>query len=86
MWQAYQRINPWGEERADLRMGILATVIAAPNVKQGHRLKPSDFMPDFTGGTKRQNASQIQATMNEFAAAHNAMIEKRQGAKPSPRP
>lgn len=67
-------------------MGILASVFASPYVRKGTRLKPADFMPDFGGRTKRQTAAQIQATMNEFAAAHNAMIEKRKGAKPSQRP
>lgn len=46
---AYSRIEPWGESRADLRAGIIASVIA--NVNRDSKTKPfqaSDFMPDFT--------------------------------------
>ena len=78
LWKAYQRIEPWGEMRADLRMGILACVMASPHVKKGTRLKPSDFMPDFTGKSKKQTSEQMMATMKAFAAAHNAAIKKKQ--------
>lgn len=46
---AYQRIKPWGEERADLRMGVLAALTA--NLHRGKGQKPytaKDFMPKFS--------------------------------------
>ena len=49
-WQAYYNLEPWGEERADLRAGIVASTIA--NVFRGKGSppkKPKDFMPDFKG-------------------------------------
>jgi hypothetical protein len=46
-WRVYaELIEPIGEERADLRMGILAAVTA--NLwrgKRGRKAKPLDFMP-----------------------------------------
>jgi len=45
-WIAYDRIDPWSEARADLRAGIIASVIA--NVNRGKKTKafrPLDFMP-----------------------------------------
>jgi hypothetical protein len=47
-WAAYFDVEPWGEERADLRAGIIASTVA--NVNRGRRkpFKPSDFMPEFT--------------------------------------
>ena len=47
-WMAYSRVEPWGEERADLRAGIVASTIA--NVNRGKDkkpYKPQQFMPDF---------------------------------------
>jgi hypothetical protein len=48
-WRAFEQIEgPFGESRADLRMGILASVCAAPYHKRGARpLKPEDFIPQF---------------------------------------
>ena len=49
-WLALYKIDPWGEFRADLRMGIQAAVVA--NVNRDSKRKPdaytpADFMPDF---------------------------------------
>jgi hypothetical protein len=47
-WQAYSMIEPFGEERADLRAGIIAATIANVNRKKGRKpYKPSDFMVEF---------------------------------------
>jgi hypothetical protein len=45
-WAAYYRIEPWGEERADLRSGVVAATVA--NANRGKKQKPftpTDFMP-----------------------------------------
>ncbi|MFA5162089.1 MAG: DUF4035 domain-containing protein [Elusimicrobiales bacterium] len=52
-WQAYYGIEPFGEERADLRAGIIAATGA--NVFRGKGIKPykpQDFMPKFGGETQ----------------------------------
>jgi len=49
-WMAYSAVEPWGEERADLRMGILASVIANTQrdpKKRREPWRPEDFMPKF---------------------------------------
>jgi len=47
-WMAYSKLEPWGEERADLRAGIVASVIANSNkAKNKKPFKPTDFMPAF---------------------------------------
>ena len=47
-WMAYSRLEPWGEDRDDLRTGIVASVIANSNRGKGKKpYKPQDFMPDF---------------------------------------
>lgn len=50
-WIAYNRLSPIGQERADLRAGIIASVIANSNrdpKKQPRAFEPRDFMP-FVG-------------------------------------
>lgn len=49
-WIAYYQLEPFGEERADLRMGIIASLIANSNRDPKKRKKPfepKDFMPLF---------------------------------------
>ena len=47
-WMAYSRAEPWGEERDDLRMGVLASMIANMfRDKNKKPAKPSDFILDF---------------------------------------
>ncbi len=54
-WVAYDRISPFGPERDDLRMGILASLIANVNrdaKKHPKPYKPADFIPEFAKGEK----------------------------------
>ena len=45
---AYERIEPFGEDRGDLRAGIVASTIANAHRSKGKRaFKPSEFMPEF---------------------------------------
>jgi hypothetical protein len=47
-WMAYFAIDPFGEERADLRAGIVASTLVNVNRgKRGKAAKPRDFMPSF---------------------------------------
>lgn len=48
-WLAYSQIEPFGEERGDLRAGIVASVIANVNrdPKKGKAFQAKDFMPRF---------------------------------------
>ena len=48
LWAAEYAQNPWGEEREDYRVGILASTIVNVSgkiVKRGNETKPHDFMP-----------------------------------------
>lgn len=51
-WQAFYRLEPFGEERADLRAGIIASTMAntARDPKQRRKpFEPREFMPEFDG-------------------------------------
>ena len=61
-WMAYAKLEPFGEERADLRAGIVASTIA--NVNRGKNqkpYKPTDFMASFELETEEQAAERLIA-------------------------
>lgn len=74
-WQAYDRIEPFGEERADLRMAILATVAA--QVGGAKNARPADFLPRFEPAKKKQTPEEMARLFRHFANAHNAANKRR---------
>ena len=47
-WAAYYALEPFGEERADLRSGIVAATVAnASRSEKQQPYSPADFMPQF---------------------------------------
>ena len=46
-WCAFDRLDPYGPERADFHAGVIASTIAQAH--GARRSKPVDFMPDFDG-------------------------------------
>lgn len=64
-WAAFLQLEPQGEDRADLRAGIIASTIANANRKKGaKKYKPADFMPKFDA----------EQSMDEQRAAAEALI------------
>ena len=43
-WMAYERLDPFGSDREDLRAATVACTVAN---SQGGKTKPADFMPDW---------------------------------------
>ena len=61
-WMAFSTIEPWGQDRDDLRMGIVASTIANANRgKNTKAYKPQDFMPQFEPETEEQAAERLIA-------------------------
>jgi hypothetical protein len=65
-WMAFDQLDPIGQDREDLRMGILAsTIVSAAHPKS--KCRPLDFMPDFAGKRKgkvrKQTASEIESVL-----------------------
>lgn len=76
-WQEYFSVEPFGEDRADLRAGTIAATIA--NSHRDPNLKPQpftsqDFMPDFDGSRtkskpmRRQEWAQVKSMAKARAA------------------
>jgi len=71
-WIAYDALEPFGEERADLRMAIETACIAnLLKGKAGRAFKPKDFMPDFSPRPK-QTAEAMNAKLAQFASMMEA--------------
>jgi len=73
-WMTYYVISPWGEERADLRCGIITSKIHNVNViEKSDLLSPIDFMPY----AKRPEPEPISPEEWERAkSAHRAVGER----------
>lgn len=71
---AYQQIEPFGEDRQDLRHAILPFLIASLFPKKGRRPKFSDFLLSEMiershKGKPRMSVQQMKATLKAVAAA-----------------
>lgn len=61
-WLAYSRLEPWGEDRDDLRMGIIASTIANSNRGKNQKpFTPQQFMPRFEQETEEEAAARLLA-------------------------
>lgn len=74
-WIAFEQIDPWGSERADLRFAQLCALTANMNRGKGSRLaKVSDFMFDFEKAHKQQSMAEMQARVRLYVKAHNIKV------------
>jgi len=80
-WEAYYRLEPWGEERADLRSGVVAALISnAFRGKGGKVQKPQDFMLRFGLDVQTEPMklwAKIKATFMALGDANMARKEKK---------
>lgn len=68
-WQCYYALDPFGEERADLRMGIATSVLANANRNPDKRSDPftaKDFMPQFLEASEPQKKVSVQTEIAYF--------------------
>lgn len=74
-WLALYAVDPWGEQRADLRAGIVASTLA--NVHRDARQRPEPFSPqEFMPYVERPKSAMVQ----KFKAfLKNASTAKRKG-------
>lgn len=73
-WAAYNRIDPIGRDRDDLRIAMLCTLVASMARSKGQRApKVADFMPRFEEAVEpvRRTGKQIAAVLNTWARMHN---------------
>lgn len=83
LWAALRKINPWGENRADLRLAILCALLANINTDPKKRSKPwsfRDFMPYMQmtpAELEAEVGDRIQAALAEFKGARSGASLKK---------
>lgn len=73
-WMAFGRIEPWGEERDDIRSAMLLQFLF--NSFRGEKQKAAkleDFLMRFDadGPRKKQTGVEMQNILKQFTAVHN---------------
>lgn len=64
-WMAFDRLEPIGEGRADLRAGIIASTVFNMNRgKDTPARSPSDYMPTFTQEERDERKAAREAAEN----------------------
>jgi hypothetical protein len=72
-WLAYSQIEPWGEERADLRTALICKVSADINTPAGKpRAKLEDFMLKFDQERKAQTTDEMIGAVAQISAIYEA--------------
>lgn len=71
-------MEPRGEERADLRAGIIASTIANANrdPKKTKPFKPGDFMPKFDNATEAQSEEEMRIAAQTLVIAFGGKMGK----------
>ena len=63
-WQAFWNVAPFGDERADLRAGVVAAQVFNVHLRRGQRAaRPNDYAMRFGNTIQRQTPGQIGATL-----------------------
>lgn len=73
-WMAYERIEPFGEERADVRSAINTATLVNVNRGRGQRaVSPSDVMPRFDAAyLPKKSSTEFVAELAAKLGAKNA--------------
>lgn len=74
-WFDVYALDPWDEQRSDLRAGTIAAVIANVNSKRA-KFRPSDFMPRYEP-KRRQTSSDLKGVAQRWNAVLGGTVTKR---------
>lgn len=73
-WIEFDRTDPITSARDDLRFGTVCAVVA--NAFTGSKLKPADFMPDFTAMDEADADEMLRLQGMKFIAAYGGKFVK----------
>lgn len=78
---AAESLEPRGEQREDLRAGIVAAAVANPWRPKGRApYKPADFMPKFDGNRRRQSPQEMKRLLGDYTRSLGGTVtEVRRG-------
>ena len=79
-WAELWACDPWGEDRADLRAGIISSATISPHAKKGRTPKPMAFMPYLK---KKAVAKQSTDEMKSIWKGITKMMTRKKKEKPN---
>ena len=72
-WMAFSQLEPWGEERADLRSALICKVLADINTpKDKQRMKLEDFVLKFDRKPQAQTTEEMIGAVAQISAIYAA--------------
>lgn len=83
-WMAFSDLEPFGDERADVRSGIVAATIANANrdpKRKREPFTPRDFMPRFGKGQSPKTEQRWQDQLKVVRQWHAALGGKTENVK-----
>ena len=76
-WIAYSQVEPWGEERADLRAALICKILADINTPKGKQpMKLTDFLLKFDREKPTQTVDEMIGTVAQINAIYEAQGEE----------
>jgi hypothetical protein len=85
-WKAHYALDPWTEDRADLRMGVIAATIKNASGRYAETAHPSDFIPDYEGATEQQTDEQMMRAAMRINALMGGEVKQCQPKSPPSTP
>ena len=79
-WQAYHNLEPWGEQKSDVRTGIIASTIA--NVNRGKNVKAftyDDFILKSKLELEHESRQRKKQSVKQLSGILKGMIKKKNG-------
>lgn len=73
-WLAFYKLHPFGEDRADLRAGIITSGIRNAHRTKGKPDKPKDFMPDFMREGRMKSQAALKRILSSMAHASGGKV------------
>jgi len=77
-WIAYTRVEPIGDDRADVQAAMIATAISRA---MGAEVKLTDYLPDYWRDREADAQARdraLLARIRAFGREHNAAVEARE--------
>ena len=74
-WIVYDRLHPFGDDRADMRQALTTCVLAESNSKASQHFKIQDFM--IGQGHNRQTAGDMKSVLMALAKKHGKKRKKK---------
>jgi len=76
-WIVYDRLHPFGDDRADMRQALTSCILAESNSKATQHFKINDFM--IGQGHQRQTAEEMKEFLMGWAKRHGKKRKKKKG-------